>query len=142
MLSHQNIICNILQSYVFDGPALKTMGVKTQVSLGLLPLGHAYGLTLVAHAAQYRGDEVIILPKFELKSFLEAVQRFKIELLYVVPPIVIQMIRNQDVCANFDLSSVRYLSSGAAPLGVELVNDVRKTYPKWHIGQAYGMYMA
>ena len=138
MITHLNVIANVCQIQTFEKPAREKLGIKTQTGLGLLPLGHIYGLTLVAHAAQYRGDSVIILPRFELATFLSAVQRFRIELLSVVPPILIQMLRNGEKCNEYDLSSVRYVNSGAAPLGKEVMDDMAKAYPQWKIAQAYG----
>lgn len=56
-----------------------------------------------------------------------------------VPPILLQILRLQDECAKYDLSSVRFLFSGAAPLGEEIVQKFRNIYPKWTIAQAYGI---
>ncbi len=63
------------------------MGVQspyTEVALGLLPQSHIYALVVICHATTYRGDQVISLPKFELRQYLEAIQRFKINTLYLV----------------------------------------------------------
>lgn len=138
MISHKNVIANVLQAFVFEAAPYKALGIDTQVGLGLLPLSHIYGLTLNALVPQYRGDETIILPRFELDSFLNAVQKYKIQRLNVVPPIMIQMVQNKKKCDAFDLSSVRIVFSGAAPMGVELVQDMQKQYPKWHVCQGYG----
>ena len=122
----------------YDSVARKKHGVKTQASLGLLPFSHIYGLVVVSYSNTHRGDSVIVLPKFEMKTFLSAVQNHKINQLYVVPPIIIQVIRNQDICSQYDLSSVRFLVTGAAPLGAETAEAITKLYPKWRVGQAYG----
>lgn len=84
MISHRNVIANSLQYSTAEGPARKQLGIKTQVVLGLLPLSHIYGLVVIAYACTFRGDEIIIMPKFELKSFLGAVSQFKIEHLFLV----------------------------------------------------------
>lgn len=138
MISHYNIIANILQTHIYESVPREKRGIKTQTGLGLLPFSHIYGLTLVAHVAHYRGDSLIVLPRFELKSFLNAVQRFKIEHLSIVPPILIQIRSNQEICNKYDLGSIRALTCGAAPLGTEVAEDLHKLYPKWFIGQAYG----
>lgn len=138
MISHRNIIANILQTAVYESVPRKKLGIKTQTGLGLLPFSHIYGLTLVAQVAHWRGDALVVLPRFELTSFLDAVQRFRIEHLSVVPPLLIQMLNNQEKCRRYDLSSVRASTSGAAPLGTEVVDDMRKVYPKWLLSQAYG----
>ena len=85
MISHRNVISNIMQIAAFEQPARDARGADpTEVGLGLLPLSHIYGLVVIAQASTYRGDEVIILPKFELVSYLNAIQKFKIQTLYLV----------------------------------------------------------
>ncbi|KAK2032948.1 AMP-binding enzyme [Colletotrichum zoysiae] len=139
MISHRNVIANVLQFTTYETVPRKELGIKTQASLGLLPFSHIYGLVVIAHCGTWRGDGIIVLPKFELKQFLESVQRFKINYLPVVPPIIIQVIRNPELCNKYDLTCVRYVYTGAAPLGAETVEDLRKQYPKWRVGQGYGM---
>lgn len=130
-------MANIIQADLHDSLARKKYGFETQVTLGLLPLSHIYGLTMNALVSQYRGDEVIILPKFELKSLLNAIQRFRLEQLNIVPPIIIQLVASKET-EKYDLSSVRFIFSGAAPLGIELTEDLLKKFPTWSVGQGYG----
>ncbi|KAF4965387.1 hypothetical protein FSARC_6801 [Fusarium sarcochroum] len=139
MISHYNIIAGIIQTCTFDSVSRKADGVDTQVMLGLLPFSHVFGLMLITHLGTYRGDEIIVMPRFEFESFLGAVSRFKIEQLPIVPPIVIQMLDKREVCRKYDLSSVRFVYTGAAPLGKETVDDLLGLYPKWRLGQGYGM---
>lgn len=87
----------------------------------------------------YNGDETVILPRFELKSLLSSVQRFKIQQMALVPPIFIQMLSNQAECAKYDLSTVRFIFSGAAPLGQETIAHLNQVWPSWRICQGYGM---
>ncbi len=56
-----------------------------------------------------------------------------------VPPIVIRVLRTQEICKKYDLSSVRFLFTGAAPMGEETIQDLKKLYPKWKVGQGYGL---
>lgn len=69
---------------------------------------------------------------------LSAIQRFKIEQMALVPPIMIHMLSSQAECAKYDISSVRFIFSGAAPLGKETMEDLLKVWPKWNICQGYG----
>jgi acyl-coenzyme A synthetase/AMP-(fatty) acid ligase len=48
------------------------------------------------------------------------------------------MLRSQDVCSKYDLTSVRTLFTGAAPLGMETAADFQKIYPNVLIRQGYG----
>jgi acyl-CoA synthetase (AMP-forming)/AMP-acid ligase II len=138
MISHRNVIANILQVAVYEAVPRKANNIETQNTLGILPFSHIYGLTLVAHVAQFRGDQTVVLPKFELKMLLNTIQTYKLEFLPVVPPMLIQIITNRDIAGKYDLSSVRLAFSGAAPLGVEVIEDLAKMFPKWKIGQGYG----
>lgn len=168
MISHRNVIANTLQISAFEEPHRERLRNPSEVALGLLPQSHIYSLVVVCHATLYRGDQVINLPKFELHSYLNAIQRFKISGLYVVrtedfwmmrsrldlrnasfnpfancqqvPPIIITMLRNKSVCDKYDLTSVQFLFTGAAPLGEETAQEFQNQYPEWKIRQGYGMY--
>ncbi|KAJ4244179.1 hypothetical protein NW762_014560 [Fusarium torreyae] len=139
MISHYNVISNVLQHVTYDSVARAERGVTTQAVTGFLPFSHIYGLVIAAHTCTWRGDQVVVLPRFDFHNFLKSVQEFKIRQLLVVPPIIIQILRYKDVCAKFDLSSVRFVYCGAAPLGEETIQEMKGLYPKWTIAQAYGM---
>ncbi|KAL8857672.1 MAG: hypothetical protein Q9178_005837 [Gyalolechia marmorata] len=144
-ISHRNVISNTLQISTYESPSrerLKKSGgpyAGTEVALGLLPQSHIYSLVVICHATIYRGDQVINLPKFDLHSYLNAIQRFKINILYLVPPIMITMAKNKSKCDEYNLKSVRGLFTGAAPLGEETAEQFQKDYPAWQIRQGYGL---
>lgn len=138
MISHHNVIANITQLCLGDAAPRKQLGIQTQVGLGVLPFSHIYGLVMVALIAHYRGDETVVLPQFDLHAVLAAVERFRIEQLSVVPPMLIQIIANRDKCAKYHLGSIRWVFCGAAPLGIEVMERLRELYPKWTLGQGYG----
>jgi acyl-coenzyme A synthetase/AMP-(fatty) acid ligase len=48
------------------------------------------------------------------------------------------MLSSKDILKKYDLSSIRLLFTGAAPLGKETAEELLKIYPTWHIGQGYG----
>ncbi|KAJ4322134.1 hypothetical protein N0V84_004969 [Fusarium piperis] len=154
MISHANVIANVLQHVTYDSVGRARKGVETQAVSGFLPFSHIYGLVIACHTSTWRGDQVIVLPKFELKAFLESIQRFKIRQLLLVsygsikrssllrsqvPPIIIRMLQLKDTCAKYDLSSVKFIYSGAAPLAEETMQELKDIYPRWAVGQAYGM---
>ncbi|KAL4962532.1 uncharacterized protein BDV14DRAFT_210530 [Aspergillus stella-maris] len=144
MISHRNVISNALQVTAFekswrDSQKTPDGSYYTDVLLGLLPQSHIYGLVVMCHCGPFRGDQVIVLPKFELGTYMAAVQNFKIATLFVVPPIIINMLRSPEVCAQYDFSSARALVTGAAPLGKETAVDFQKAYPDIAIRQAYGL---
>ncbi|KAE8356137.1 hypothetical protein BDV28DRAFT_127717 [Aspergillus coremiiformis] len=144
MISHKNVIANVLQIVAFEKSHRDTLTAPggrpyTEITLGLLPQSHIYALVVMCHLGPYRGDQVIVLPKFELESYLTAIQTFKIVCLFVVPPIIITMLRNHDICSKYDLSSVKSLYTGAAPLGMETAEDYQNKYPHTTVRQGYGL---
>lgn len=90
MISHRNVIANVLQIGTYEQTnrdSQKSASDEynpTEVALGLLPQSHIYSLVVICHATTYRGDQVINLPKFEMGQFLTAIQRFKINTLFLV----------------------------------------------------------
>lgn len=143
MISHRNVIANTMQITTYDNyfrQTLKQPGDEYYVEneLGLLPFSHIYALVVMLHAGIYRGDGIVILPKFEFQQLLKAVQDQKISTLYLVPPIVILMTKNKALLDKFDLSAVKIIFTGAAPLGEETAEDLQKQHPDWLIRQGYG----
>ncbi|KAH7185015.1 uncharacterized protein B0J16DRAFT_340773 [Fusarium flagelliforme] len=139
MISHYNVIACTLMIHTYETSTRQQDGIDTQVALGLLPFSHIYGLVTIAHIAQYRGDEIVVMQRFQLDQLLAAIQKFRIQQLSVVPPIIVQLLSSQDKCRKYDLSSVRLIFSGAAPLGSETIQKLLELYPKWRISQGYGL---
>ncbi|KAG8525808.1 uncharacterized protein KY384_000568 [Bacidia gigantensis] len=144
-IAHRNLIANVLQVATSENPhraKKKKPGDEynpTEVSLGILPQSHIYSLVLLCHTVPYRGDQVINIPKFDLPQVLAAIQRFKINNLYLVPPIIIAMKNNPEVLKKFDLTSVETVFTGAAPVGPETAEQMQKQHPKWLVRQGYGL---
>ncbi|KAJ4299656.1 hypothetical protein N0V90_004902 [Kalmusia sp. IMI 367209] len=145
MISHRNVIANTMQCATYDAPARKkrqqpgTQSDYTENALGLLPMSHIYSLIVICHVSTWRGDGVIVLPKFDFAQMLGAIQKFKINSLYLVPPIIILMTKDKATREKFDLSSVWAIFTGAAPLGKETADDLQKIFPHWKIRQGYGL---
>ena len=142
-ISHYNVIANTMQIKAYDEPFRKTIlkpgeDYYMENELGLLPFSHIYALVVINHAGIYRGDGIVVLPKFDFKQLLQAVQDHKIVTLYLVPPIIILMSKNKALLDQYDLSFVKVIFTGAAPLGQETANDLNKQYPNWLIRQGYG----
>ncbi|KAK4938912.1 hypothetical protein LTR10_020735 [Elasticomyces elasticus] len=139
MISHRNVIANTVQICEWEKHGRDATPGYQDVAMGLLPFSHIYGLIVICHCSTYRGDRVIVLPKFELQQYLTAIQKYKISTLYIVPPIIIRMVKEQQALQKFDLSSVKIIFTGAAPLGQETAEDLGRQYPAWKIRQGYGL---
>ncbi len=106
--------------------------------IGVLPLFHIFGLSVILHCALYWGLPVYILPRFDLVKFCETVQTHKITYATLVPPIYL-LLAKDEIVSNYDLSSFRLGISGAAPLGSDLSQEVKARLPHLTIKQAYGL---
>jgi acyl-CoA synthetase (AMP-forming)/AMP-acid ligase II len=113
MLTHYNLIANMRQ---MDG--LEYFD-QDDILLCVLPLFHIYGLVVVLNMGLHLGATIVMMPRFDLEQFLGLIQKYRVTLSHIVPPIVLQLARNP-VIEKYDLSSLKIIFSGAAPLGEEL----------------------
>ncbi|MEU5714799.1 4-coumarate--CoA ligase family protein [Streptomyces sp. NPDC020403] len=132
MLTHRSIGTNLEQLRPFV-----PIGEGDRI-LAVLPFFHIYGLTALMNAPLRFGATVVVLPRFDLAQFLDAIQTHRISGLYVAPPIVLALAKHPMVDA-YDLSSLRYIVSAAAPLdaGLAAACSARLGLPP--VRQAYGM---
>lgn len=108
------------------------------VTTAVLPFYHIYGLVINLHFILFAGSSVVVVPKFDFVGFLESIKRHKVTHLLVVPPMVVLLCKHP-ATKNYDLSRIRLLFSGAAPLSAELTDSVVKLLPNAFVGQGYGM---
>lgn len=92
-----------------------------------------------SHSGPYRGDGVIVLPKYDFNILLETIQTYKIQMLYLVPPMIIHLTKQKETLKRYDLSSVTACFTGAAPLGKETADELLSIFPKWSLKQGYGL---
>ena len=103
-----------------------------------LPLSHSFGLivTVVGFHAVEPGDAVL-MTWFDPTGWLELVQEHKVHQSPMVPT-MLQILLAMPL-ENYDLSSLRYIVSGASPLSVDVVKEFEKRVPSVHIRQGYGL---
>jgi acyl-CoA synthetase (AMP-forming)/AMP-acid ligase II len=113
MLTHHNLVANVAQI----GPCMNI--AESDVVIGVLPFFHIYGMTVIMNSVLRRGATVVTMPRFELEPFLRLLQDHAITRAFVVPPIVLALAKHPLV-DRYDLSALRVMCSGAAPLGPDL----------------------
>lgn len=97
--------------------------------LCVLPMFHVFGLAVISYSQLQFGNTVVSMAKFDLEKILKAVEKYKISHLWVVPPIILALAKHS-VVKKYDLSSLRQVGSGAAPLGKELMEECAKVVPQ------------
>ncbi|WP_153503892.1 4-coumarate--CoA ligase family protein [Cumulibacter manganitolerans] len=132
MLTHENLVANVAQCEVM----MSAMG-EDAVVLAVLPFFHIYGLTVLMNLTLAQGAEVVTMPRFDLEGFLQAIQDHKVTKVYVAPPILVALAKHP-VVDRYDLSSLRSITSGAAPLdeALALAVEARLGVP---VMQGFGM---
>ncbi|KAH1225376.1 4-coumarate--CoA ligase-like 7 [Glycine max] len=134
VLTHRNFIAASVMIGMDDDLA----GEQDDVYLCVLPMFHVFGLAVVTYAALRRGSAVVVMERFELEALLKAIEKQRVTKLWVVPPILLGLAK-QSVVGNYDLSSLRRIGSGAAPLGKDLMEECGRRFPHVAICQGYGM---
>ncbi|CAH2065554.1 unnamed protein product [Thlaspi arvense] len=136
VLTHKSLITSVAQQVDGENPNLYLQ--SNDVVLCVLPLFHIYSLNSVLLNSIRCGATVLLMHKFEIGALLDLIQRHKVTIAALVPPLVIALAKNPTV-NSYDLSSVRLVLSGAAPLGKDLQDNLRRRLPQAVLGQGYGM---
>ncbi len=131
MLTHRNLVANLKQMDVAH------LIRSSDTVVGVLPFFHIYGMVVIMSGALLQGATIISMPRFELEPFLQLLQDNKVTVANVVPPIILALAKHP-VVAKFDLSSLRLLFSGAAPLGRELAQACSERL-RIKVVQGYGL---
>lgn len=132
MLTHRNLVANLAQTEHI----LRVEAGQERV-IAVLPFFHIYGMQVLMNNAIYRGGTVVTMPRFDLPEFLRLLQDHSITVAYLVPPIVLALAKHPMV-DDYDLSSLRLILSGAAPLSGELAAEARQRL-NVAVVQGYGM---
>lgn len=130
MLTHKNVVTNLTQ---FSSAGQIT---EKDVLIIFLPFYHIYG-TMLMGVSFYTGATQIIMEGFDVQKSLEAAEKYRISLYYAVPPVLLALSHFQEI-NKYDLSSLRYITVGAAPLAPEVARRVKELIGI-PIVQAYGL---
>ncbi len=132
MLTHYNLVANMHQSL-----GAMSWAQESDVVMGVLPFFHIYGLVVILNQGLLIGATTVTMPRFELEPFLETMQKYGVTICFVVPPIALALAKHPAV-DKYDLSKLRLVLSGAAPLG-EAVTLACRERLKCDVTQGYGM---
>jgi len=114
MLTYRNLVANIAQTVAASDTVRETDTV-----IAVLPFFHIYGLGPVLNMGLSVGATIVTMPRFDLEHFLKNIQDHRVTVAFAVPPIVLALAKHP-VVDRYDLSSLRLVFSGAAPLDADL----------------------
>ncbi|HKG27374.1 MAG TPA: AMP-binding protein, partial [Thermomicrobiales bacterium] len=131
MLTHTNFVA-IAAAFAAAGEF-----TADDILPGQLPFFHIFGLCTTLTACLSQGVTSVILPRFELGQLLQLVQDYGATRLYAVPPVLVALAK-QPAVDRYDLSTVKTIICGAAPLGEEVARAVSRRLG-CRVKQIYGL---
>ncbi|CAL5033086.1 unnamed protein product [Urochloa decumbens] len=136
MLSHRNLVSNLCSSMFAVSDDL----VGQVVTLGLMPFFHIYGITGICCATLRAKGTVVVMDRFDLRTFLAALVTHRVMFAPLVPPVMLAMVKSP-VAAEFDLSglALRSVMTAAAPLAPDLLAAFQEKFPGVQVEEAYGL---
>ena len=131
MLTHRNLVANIEQCQ----HAIRY--TDDEVALAALPFFHIYGMQVLMNGMLTNGVTVLTMARFDMEQALQLVAEHKVTRFFAVPPMVLGLAK-APIVDQYDLSSVKQVFSGAAPLTVELQNECAERI-NCEVVQGFGM---
>jgi long-chain acyl-CoA synthetase len=131
--SHENFLSNA--ETCRRALSVTPEGLRTLISV---PLFHVTGCNSQLLVAMYVGGTAVIMPAFEVGAFLRAIEEEHIDTMVTVPAIYWLAI-NQPAFASTDISQVRSVSYGGAPIAPDLVARLAGAFPQARLGNGFGL---
>ncbi len=131
MISHRSLVANLCQLRAVHQIR------ETDVVLAALPWFHIFGLQGCLNLALRERATIVTMPRFAPRDLLRLVERHKVTRVNVVPPMV-RALATYPAVSEYDTSSLRLITSGAASLGADLARACAERLA-CKLNQGYGM---
>ncbi|XP_028791684.1 4-coumarate--CoA ligase-like 9 [Neltuma alba] len=135
LLTHRNFISVI--SGLYHTRSQNMNDEERRVYLFPLPLFHVFGFFMLLSSVA-TGDTMVLMQRFDFEGMLKVVERYRITSMPVSPPLVVALTKSELV-NKYDLSSLRILGCGGAPLGKEVAENFKVKFPNAEIAEGYGL---
>jgi acyl-CoA synthetase (AMP-forming)/AMP-acid ligase II len=119
MLTHYNLVSMLCQLHASEALT------ERDTVVCVVPMYHLYGLHVVVNLGLSQGATVVILPRYDRRQFLRTLERYGVTVAPLVPPLVLELSRVPEVDQH-DLSKLRLIHCGAAPLATEVAEACSK----------------
>ena len=117
-LTHHNLL------FVIEGMQDRFSPLGEMVVLQPLPFSHVFGLHSIAMSCLFLKTPVVLMDKWNGEEAAKFVETLRVSFLFVVPTIIIDLLNYVD---KYDLSSIKVINSGGAPLSPALAERVNQT---------------
>ncbi|PQQ17354.1 4-coumarate--CoA ligase-like 9 [Prunus yedoensis var. nudiflora] len=137
LLTHRNFIAQLAAFHALRVKPDPTLPDEQTVSLFTVPLFHVYGFVMLVLAVTM-AETLVLRERFDFEAMLRAVERYKVSYMPVSPPLIVALAKSE-LAQKYDLSSLRRIGCGGAPLGKEVAERFTEKFPNVEIGQGYGL---
>ncbi|KAH9615436.1 hypothetical protein KSS87_022316 [Heliosperma pusillum] len=136
-LTHRNLIALIAGYYYrYLEEDDETKNTRA-ISLVPLPFFHVFGFSMILRVVAL-SETLVMMERFEFEKMLAAVEKFKVTNMPVSPPLIV-VLSKSEVVNKYDISSLKRLGCGGAPLGKEVALRFKARFPDVEIVQGYGL---
>jgi len=133
MLTHRNLIANCEQCN-----QVPMIHIQPDDIVWLaLPLFHIYAMNVGLNLGVMNSAQIVLVERFEPASSLEIIQQHRCSILWCAPPMFVAWLALPNI-RDYDLSSVRYVASGAAALPVKIL-ETFQAVAGVPINEGYGL---
>ncbi|KAJ4712616.1 4-coumarate:CoA ligase-like protein [Melia azedarach] len=138
LLTQQNLIALVAIHYHSITESIRTEpSLANLVELMMLPLFHVFGFFSLMKGV-CMAQTLVLMEKFDFGTMLKTVEKYKITYLPVSPPIIVVLTKSE-LTKKYDLTSLRLLRCGGAPLSVGAAGKFKEKFPDAKIIQGYGL---
>jgi long-chain acyl-CoA synthetase len=156
-LTHRNVVTDVLQSACWTNGSVPTLDEAGDVTLrqvlgpeesptrlgearmiNLTPWFHAMGVIGYLNCLVLAGATAVVHMRFDPARYLEDAVRYRVTSIGGAPPVFVALLQVPGI-ETADLSQVRGVASGAAPLPVTLIERLRALLPDALITEGYGL---
>ncbi|KAK7858899.1 4-coumarate--coa ligase-like 5 [Quercus suber] len=136
VLTHAHFIADV----AFLRWTVDVSSAQNDVFLCFLPIFHIYGLSFFALGLFCVGTTTVVMKKYEFHAMLQAIKTHKVNNIPAVPPVILGLVKYTSKAGfESELSSLRRVTSGAAPLSKVVGDGFRKKFPWVELRQVYGL---
>jgi len=140
-LTHLNLMTNVTTTYGIHLPVLDFTDGVQKTCLITLPLFHTTGQTVQMNVSLYAGNRVVLLPRFEPKATLEAMEKERVNFWVGVPTMywaLLKYVEENNINVSGVAENLKVTSSGGAPMPVEVMKDFEKVFGV-RVFEGYGL---
>jgi long-chain acyl-CoA synthetase len=126
LLSHANIVAATFQCSLWGSPTINIIPPERRSILSILPFFHVYGNIVAMNWSFFNAATQILVPRFEIDEIMGIIANFEQITFFPAVPTMITALINHPKAVELGLDKkLGLLNSGAAPMAVELIEQVQ-----------------